>query len=435
METDKIKIFLAVIGILLFFSCGKSEGPPVKSGLPLQEEANFTAYTTRLPGGDPETISLLVTQAVYASTREDNAVGAIMLVPRDEAIAFTAMHRITHMPVNAPLFYLGENGKISERVFNEMKRLKPDGVMPDQRKQVYAINIPKEEIDRIENELNYNVRTFNETDPVKLAELLDRWQAALKADHPDEVVISAVDHPDGIKHGMGAMGWNAHMGKGFAWVYTDSIPQATKEILKRRFGRHGTYLYLTGGPDVISDKVAIELGEYGTVRRIFGDNVYASNTVNAGYKDFGRNFGWAWGWTPRSFGWGIAKAGHNFTFSSADNVLGTIPAAVLNHMGKHGPILLVDSEELPQAVSDYLKLVKPFPANPQETIMNYGWIIGDNAYISRAVQTEIDRHLSPFPLEEDAANTNSRNDTIVPGDTLLDNTPTISNDTIQNLQP
>lgn len=425
METANSKILSVIIALFLLISCGKSEGPPVKDKLPLQENATFTAYTTRLPGNDPETQSILVTQAIYAATREDNAAGAIILTPQDEAIAFTAMNRITHMPVNAPLLYLGTDGRISEKTFQEMKRLKPDGVMQDQRKQVYAINIPEGEIRRIEEDLKYNVRTFYETDPVKLAELLDRWQAAMKADHPDEVIISAVDHPDGIKHGMGAMGWNAHMGKGFAWVYTDSVPQATKEILKRRYGKHGSYVYLTGGPDVISDKVAKELGEYALVRRIAGNNIYSTNTTNAGYKDFGRNFGWAWGWTPRDFGWGLAQAGHNYIFSNADNVLGTIPAAALGHMGKHGPILLVDSGELPQSVKDYLKMVKPFPANPQETILNFGWIIGDQNLISREVQVEVDSYLSPFPMTEKGSGVETNNDTLQQN---------IKEDTVQNQQ-
>lgn len=418
METANIKFFLAIFGSLLLASCGKSEGPPAKAALPLQEEANFTPFTVRLPGSDPESQAIIFSQTVYPATREDNATGAIILTPQNEAIAFTAMHRITHMPVNAPLLYLDENGRISDATFQEMKRLKPDGVLPDQRKQVYTVNVPKEEVARIKNELQYKVRSFNEEDPVKLAELLDRWQAAMKADHPDEMVISSLDHPDGIKHGMGAMGWNAHMGRGFAWVYRDSIPQETKTMLKRRYGRHGSYMYLTGGPDVISDKVAKELGEYGLVHRVFGDNVYASNANNAGYKGYGRNFGWAWGWKPRNFGWGIAQAGHNYIFSNADNVLGTIPAAVLGHMGKHGPILLVEPEELPDAVRGYLKMVKPFAANPQETILNYGWIIGNTDHISRDTQIEIERYLSPFPLEDSADNEINENNETVKNDTL-----------------
>ncbi|MGI0105093.1 hypothetical protein [Salinimicrobium sp. WS361] len=392
-------ILIAFISIFIF-SCGKSEGPPVEAAFPLQEEASVTAYTVRLPGNDPETQAIILSQTVYAATREDNAVGAIILVPQDEKMAFTAMHRVTHMPVNAPMLYLDGNRKISDATFEEMKRLKPDGVMPDGRNQVYAVNVPPAEVERIRKELNYKVRTFNEEDPILLAELLDRWQAALKSDHPDEVVISAIDHEDGIKHGMGAMGWNAHMGKGFAWVYKDSIPAATKEILKRRYGDHGAYMYVTGNPDIISAKVVKELGRYGLVRRITGANVFASNTVNAGYKDYGRNFGWGWDWAARDFGWGIAQAGHNYIFSSAENVLGTIPAAVLGHMGKHGPILLVEEDSLPGAVKSYLEMVKPFQTNPQETILNFGWIIGDEQILTREVQMEIDYYLSPFPLRE-----------------------------------
>ena len=394
------KIFILTLLVLFFYSCGKSEGPPSKSDAPLQQEANVTPFTVRLPGKDPEMQAIMLSQTVYAATREDNAVGAIILVPQNEEIAFTAMHRITHMPVNAPLLYLNKEGRISRSTFEEMKRLKPDGVMPDGRKQVYAVNVPPDEVERIKEELHYKVRTFYEEDPIRLAELLDRWQAALKSDHPDEVVISAIDHPDGIQHGMGAMGWNAHMGKGFAWVYRDSIPAATKIILERRFGDHGAYMYVTGNSEVVSDRVVEELGEFGLVRRIAGPNVFASNTVNAGYKDYGRNFGWGWDWAPRGFGWGIAQAGHNYIFSNAENVLGTIPAAVLGHMGKHGPILLVEDENLPEAVVSYLKMVKPFSANPQETILNFGWIIGDEQTLSRDLQMEIDRYLSPFPLQE-----------------------------------
>ncbi|WP_347160340.1 hypothetical protein [Pontibacter chitinilyticus] len=377
-------------------SCGTTEGPSGAGDMPLQHEANFTAYTVRLPGSNPEEQAILLTQTVYAATREDNAVGAIILSPQDEKVAFTAMQRITHMPVNAPLLYLSKDGHLPEATLNEMRRLKPDGVLQDHRIQVYAVDVPEAEVAKVREVLGYKVRTFRAPDPVQLAEVLDRWQAALKSNHPDEVLVSAIDHPDGLKYGIGAMGWNAHMGKGFAWVYTDSIPAATRHILERRYGDAGAFIYLTGGADVISDKVAKELGQYGLVRRIAGKNVYQANTVNAGYKDYGRNYGWWWNWEPRGFGWGISEAGHNFIVGNADNMLGMIPAAVLGHMGKHGPILLVEKDSVPEAVNGYLAMVKPFPTGPQETILNYGWIIGDTGSVSMATQRQVDFLLSPF---------------------------------------
>ena len=391
-------LFTFIFLILFTVNCSRTtEGPPVTTPS-MQSSAVVTPYTIRLPGSDPEEIAIVITQTVYPATREDNAVGAIILTPQDERLAFMAMHRITHMPVNAPLLYLSEDGTISEETFQEMRRLRPDGVLQDERTEVYALNVSPSEVERIEKEMKYKVRTFNEPDPIKLSEILDRWQAAMKADYPDEVVISAIDHPDGIAHGMGPMGWNAHMGKGFAWVYQDSIPPITKKMLERRPGRHASYIYLTGGPDIISDKVARELGEYGAVRRIFGEDIYASSFVNAGYKDYGRNFGWGMNWVPRSFGWGIAQAGHNFIIVNPENLLMAIPAAVLGHMGKHGPFLLVKKDEITTPVINYLKMVKPFETGPQETILNFAWIIGDSSLVASSVQKQIDLLLSPYPL-------------------------------------
>jgi hypothetical protein len=201
------------------------------------------------------------------------------------ATAFTAMSRITHMPVNAPLLYLDRNGRLPADTRREMRRLRPDGVMQDGQTQVYiAGRFDPSVVREVERELGYKTRTFPARNPVELAELLDRWQSALKSDHEDEVIISSIDHPQGIAHGIGAMGWNAHMGKGFAWVYRDSIPDATRRILRRRLG--GAYIYITGGDDVVSADVARELARYGVVRRIRGPDVYATNAVNAGFKDF-----------------------------------------------------------------------------------------------------------------------------------------------------
>lgn len=393
---------LYILFISLFaYACGSTEGGPGGGSHPLQQQALATAYTVRIPGSSAEEQAILLTQTVYPATREDNAVGAIILCPQDAAIAFTAMSRITHMPVNAPLLYLNEDGRLSEQTLREMKRLKPDGVFQDQRTDVYAVNVPPAEVQKVREVLGYRVRAFNEPDPVKLAELLDRWQAALKSDHPDEVIITALDHPKGMQHGLGPMGWNAHMGKGFAWVYTDSIPPATKEILKKRYGDHGSFIYLTGGPDVISDRVARELAQYGLVRRISGATPPATSAVNAGYKDYGRNHGWWWAWEERMFGWGIAQAGHNFIVGRPDNLLGMIPAAVLGHMGKHGPILLIEPDNIPKEVREYLTMVKPFATGPQETILNFAWIIGDTTQVSVRAQQTVDRLLSPYSVPVD----------------------------------
>lgn len=385
-------------------ACGSTEGPPIASGAGVSEPL-ATAFTNRLAASDPVTQAVVLSQAVYPVTREENGPGAVILTRTDAVDAFTAMSRVTHMPVNAPLLYINADGTLPQGTRRELRRLRPDGVVQDRQTQVYVVGRLDPELAAVTaeavRELNYRVRVLIAPDPFALSELLDRWQAALKSDHEDEVIVSALSD-EGMAHGLGAMGWNAHMGKGFAWVTRDEVPAATRQILRRRLG--GAYIYIMGGEAVISSAVARELARYGVVRRIQGPDVYATNAVFAGYKDFGRNFGWWWSESPRALGWGIAQAGHNFIIGSRDDLLGMIPAAVLGHMGKHGPILLVDRDRVPQAVSDYLRMVQPDAiAAPDKSILNFAWVIGEEQQVSWEVQQQLTRLLAPAGGESAAA--------------------------------
>jgi hypothetical protein len=64
-------------------------------------------------------------------------------------------------------------------------------------------------------------------------------------------------------------------------------------------------------------------------------------------------------------------------------------------MGKHGPVLLVRRDEVPERVADYLEMVRPEQTAPMETIANHGWIIGDESVLSWEVQKTVTRLLAP----------------------------------------
>ena len=83
--------------------------------------------------------AIAITQTVYAATREENAVGAVVLARQGARDAFTAIQRVTHLPVNAPLLYLDANGRLSGPTKREMKRLHPDGVVQDRKTQDYVV--------------------------------------------------------------------------------------------------------------------------------------------------------------------------------------------------------------------------------------------------------------------------------------------------------
>jgi hypothetical protein len=171
------RIFISGL-IVLLAACGNTKGHEVQDLARISEEAIATAHTTRLPGHDPESQAIALTQAVYPATREENAAGAIILVRQDTAEAFTAMHRVTHMPINAPLLYLTREGTLSEATLKEMKRIKPDGVVQGGKVQVYLVgNIDPPVQQTVREQLGYKTRMLRADNPIALAELLDRWQA------------------------------------------------------------------------------------------------------------------------------------------------------------------------------------------------------------------------------------------------------------------
>ncbi|WP_459908538.1 hypothetical protein [Desulfotomaculum defluvii] len=97
--------------------------------------------------------------------------------------------------------------------------------------------------------------------------------------------------------------------------------------------------------------------------------------------------------TTRMFGWWIAEPGHNFIFVNPKDPEMAIPAGILSHRGKHGPMLLVQEDIVPEPVVRYLKTVQPTFLASQEQLFNFGWIIGDDTMIKQAVQQEVDHLL------------------------------------------
>ena len=117
--------------------------------------------------------TIAITRTVYAATREENAVGAIILTHQDARDAFTAMQRATHMPVNA--LYLDANGRLSPPTKREMKRLTPDGVVQDGKTQMYVVGAVDPSVaQEVERDLGYAGRELRAADPLELADLLDR---------------------------------------------------------------------------------------------------------------------------------------------------------------------------------------------------------------------------------------------------------------------
>ena len=356
-----------------------------------------TPNTTRLYGPNVYGAATAITQATYGATHHEDRPHAITLVRADrQADAMLAASRITHFPVNSPVLYVDAD-RLPPETLAEMKRLGPDGNTYDFGVQVYLVGPISERVEQeVQDKLDYKTRAFRIDDPYLLSEELDNWAADVHTDHPDEVVIVQENQ---LATGLPAVAWNAHMGHGLFFVHGDVVPDPTKRALARRF-RGEAFIYLFGDSSIISERVARELAAYGHVQRVPGSDAFDLSVKFAGFRDAGLNQGYWINWWSRDFGWGIAEAGHNFTFVNPDDRQQAVTGSLLSHMGKHGPMILIRPNGPDENVTRYLQLVQPEESAPNDQLNNHGWILGGTDKISWETQADLDILLEPRSAEK-----------------------------------
>lgn len=402
----RLGLLLAVTGAALCAALGTSaltprvrEPPPGRAANAASGDGRLT-YTTpntmRLAGPNVYAAAAAITQATYGATHHEDRPHAVTLVRADrQALAMLAASRITHFPVNAPVLYVDAD-RLPPETLAELERLGPDGNTYDAGVQVYLVGPISQRVEKeIRSRLGYKTRVFQTDDPFALSEELDTWAAAVHGDHPDETAIVQYDQ---LTTGLPAVAWNAHMGHGLFFAQGSRVPDATKRALARRF-RRGAFLYLFGNTSVIPEAVARELAAFGHVQRVSGRDPHENSVTFAGFRDAGLNQGYWIGSWSRDFGWGIAEAGHNFTFVNPDDWQQAVTGSLLSHMGKHGPMLLTGREGLAPAAVRYLESVKPPRSAPSDQLNNHGWILGGTDRISWSAQASIDLLLEWAPRQ------------------------------------
>lgn len=381
---------ISILAVALASACGN--GAPAPS-IPTDSPAPLvTPHTVRLEGRNVYAAAAAVTQATYGATHHEDRPHAVTLVRSDRfADALLGASRITHFPVNSTVLYV-EMDRIPQETFDELKRLGPDGNTYDRKVQVYLVGPISEAVEkRIHEELGFSTRAFRYDDPFALSEALDTWAGAVHADHPDEVIVVQFDRLD---TGLPAGAWNAHMGHGLVFVQGELIPEPTRRVLQRRHEGEA-FIYLFGDDTIISRQVAEALAAYGHVQRIPGASAAEIAITFAGYRDAGLDQGYWIGSWARDFGWGIAEAGHNFTFVNPVDWQVAVTGSLLSHMGKHGPMILLDEGRLSESARRYLDLVRPARTSPADQLVNHGWILGSRSQVPWEVQADIDMALGP----------------------------------------
>lgn len=349
------------------------------------EPISATANTVRIYGKDYYETSVAITQIAYPATFKYDKPNAIILVRDDKQTDGILGAKITGSPINAPILYTKKD-YIPEVTLREIERLDPQGVFVDKNIKVILIGDIGEKVkDKIKNK-GWSYRYIPGDNPFELGKNIDEYLTTLSADHSNNVIIAGVQNSDSA---LVQTGWNAQTGDGFFFVKKDKIPIQIAKALKLRSGR--AFIYLLGNQNDISTIVEKELSKFGHVQRIpNGKDIYSQSVGFAGYKDIGKDFAWWVGKRPRSFGWGITDAGHNFIFVNPRDWHCAVTASILSSKGKHGAILLINSDNIPQTVINYLETLKPSVSPNQGQANNHGWIIGSKLEISDKVQIQLD---------------------------------------------
>ena len=360
------------------------------------ENTLTTGFTARYAGNDVYETAATLAQVTFPSTSEINRPNAVILADPSLEAGLMTVEQLIHMPIDAPILYTDAE-RLPPVTKAMMEVLKPVGISYDSNVQVLVVGLISDEVVAEVEAMGLKTRRIsgNSNDPVDLAFDIDAYRASMMGNHPDVVFIASLDEP---ALALPATAFLAHAMSNIAFVGRDSIPEKTGEMLKNRYGP--AYMYIMGSESAVSEEVAKDLSNYGHVQRLSAEDPYQMSSYFAGYADLGNNFGY-WIWRiPRMVGWGVAEPGHNFTIANPDNWAETIAGSILSHRGKHGPMLLVQQDSIPDSVRGYLDYtVRPRPTAPRDQLFNHGSIVGNSGAISTRLQAEIDNLLQPKSLE------------------------------------
>lgn len=368
-------LLIALLGVVWIRLTWDPPGDPLDVSAQTGERLLELSPTgARLAGETYLRTAVAYSQAIYAAAQDNDRPGAVILIRDDDPAVAIASNRLMHFPVNAPMLFVTEGGTdLPEETKQELERLGPEGVMMDNNVQVYLVGDIAPAVNEEVEAVGLHTRQIYADNPVDYAEVLDEFLAVLDGNHSDEILVA---HLDALEFAYAGANWNSHMGKGWAFVSDEGVPEATRRMLSRRAPGY-PYIYVFAPPSVVDEDVMAELSRYGHVQRIPGQTPQEMAVRWAGYKDLGQQFGWWFGESQRSVGWGYAEPGHNLIVATPNDWRVIVPSGVLSHMGKHAMLLLTEEDgSLPEVMRGYLEILQPTFTHPSQQTFTYAWFLG-----------------------------------------------------------
>ncbi|MDF2676117.1 MAG: hypothetical protein K0Q97_409 [Bacillota bacterium] len=337
-----------------------------------------TTNTTRVNFDDMYNYNVAITNIVYPSPNVSWHPKAVIIVPSDTWQYGVFASSVVHFPINAPIFFT-ERNYMPPIILNEILRLAPTGEnVPAQVLIVGPISQGIEYVLMSSGLSTYRI-TSSEDVYTACAETVDfRFNVVPSVSEIGKktiMVISGQDYSEGIC----ASFYAAHADVPIILVQQNSIPQVILNFLQSNKGKN---FYIVGSPLTISESVEYQIRNSvtGNVVRIEGYDPISIAINFAKYQSPFENFGWQH--NTRN-GWG-------FTFGELNKWYHIVVSVLFAHLGKHTPLLLVESSNLPTLVRDYLISVNPY--NPMSHLPPYMhcYILGSFSDISHTTQVEIE---------------------------------------------
>jgi hypothetical protein len=302
-----------------------------------------TKNTTRVSGGDAAADVAGAVNAVWPATSPRQRPPVVALVDKDDWQGALAASVLNAAPVRAPTLLTDGPGL-------------PEGYKP---------------------------ASLNGKDPYELAAAVDRFFSSRKGKPSENVIVTTGER---APYAMPAAAWAARSGDSVLFVRQDEIPAATARALQEH-ERPG--IYVLGPEEAVSEKVERQLGRYGEVERVSGDNPVDNALAFARFKG------------SDGFGWDANVAGRNLTVASTDRPLDLAGGAALGTNGIFAPLLLTDqADPLPKPLDGYFLDVQPgYEDDPRDAVYNHVWILGDTRTISPAAQDRLDEVSTLIPVQ------------------------------------
>jgi ell wall binding domain 2 (CWB2) len=347
-----------------------------------------TRNTTRVAGATAVADAAGVALAVYPSAAPGTHPAVVTLAPTDDWEAALASSVLMAPPIHAPVLLSG-SGSEPTATSDALKLLAPTGSGDVSGAQVVLVG-------DVSKPSGLRAATIGGSGPYAAAAEIDRFVTAADAGRASpDVVIASSSNP---AYAMPAAGWAAESGDPILFVTPTSIPKPTIQALQ---AHQKPKIYVLGPPSVVSNAVVKQLGSYGTVERVSGNDPSSNSVAFAVYRNPPCKYGQACAHVPGSFGWAMRSPGHGYTLLNASQPLTAAASAALSGSGDYGPQLVVDNgSTLSKPVLNYfLNYATPgyTQEGPTAAVYDHAWIIGDDNVLSVAAQAELDDVLQVIP--------------------------------------